>query len=75
MLAKAGERAESACGNNITLIESAIEEAEIPVQADAVLFHFTHDVMRSTLAIENVFRHVKPGGHVVSAGGRQARGA
>ena len=72
MLGKARVRVESAGWNNVTLIESAIEAAEIPVQADAVIFYFTHDVMRSPEAIENVFRHVKPGGRVVSAGGKRA---
>ena len=72
MLAKSRERMEEAGWMNITLIESALEDADIPVQADAVLFHFTHDVMRLPLAIENVFRHLKPGARVVSAGGKRA---
>jgi len=39
MLGKARVRVESAGWNNVTLIESAIEAAEIPVQADAVILN------------------------------------
>lgn len=72
MLSKARERVASAVWNNVTLVQSAIEEAELLTEADAVLFHFTHDIMRTPAALENVFRHVKPGGRVVSAGGKWA---
>jgi hypothetical protein len=57
---------------NVTLIEAPVEEAAIPVLADAVFFHFTHDVMRNTAALENVFRHAKPGARIVSAGSKRA---
>lgn len=72
MLAKARERVESDGWQNVRLIEAAIEDAAIPAQADAVLFHFTHDAMRSPAGLENIFKHVKPGGRVVSAGGKWA---
>ena len=57
---------------NVTLMEAPIEDAVIPVAADAVFFHFTHDVMRNPAALENVFRHAKPGARVVSAGRKRA---
>ena len=72
MLGKARERVESSGWQNVTLIHSAVDEAEIPVQADAVLFHFVHDIMRSPRALENIFRHAKPEARVVSAGGKWA---
>ena len=72
MLGKARERVDAAGWDNVTLVQSAIEDAEIPVEADAVLFHFTHDIMRMPAALDNVFRHVRPGGGVVSAGGKWA---
>ena len=72
MMAKARERVESAGWQNVILIESAVEEADIPVQTDAVLFHFTHDILRLPQALENVFRHVKRGGRVVAAGTKWA---
>lgn len=72
MLAKARERVAEAAWQNVTLIEAPVDEAAIPVQVDAVFFHFTHDVMRSRAALENVFRQAKPGARVVSAGGKWA---
>ena len=72
MMAKARERVESSGWQNVTLIESAAEEADIPVQADAVLFHFTHDILRSPSALDNVFRHMKRGGRVAAAGNKWA---
>ena len=72
MLGKARERIDNAGWQNVTLVESAVENAEIPVEADAALFHFTHDIMRSPPAVENVVRHLKMGGRIVSAGGKWA---
>jgi ubiquinone/menaquinone biosynthesis C-methylase UbiE len=72
MLAKAKERVEDAGWQNVTLIESSTDDAEIPVRADAALFHFTHDIMRSRPAVENVARHMKTRGRIVSAGGKWA---
>jgi demethylmenaquinone methyltransferase/2-methoxy-6-polyprenyl-1,4-benzoquinol methylase len=72
MLAKARERVAEAGWQNVRLIETAIEGAEIPVEADAVFFHFTHDVMRSPAALDAVFRHARPGARVVTAGGKWA---
>jgi len=72
MLAKAREKVAEADWQNVTLIEAAVDEAAIPVDADAVFFHFAHDVMRTRAALENAFRHAKPGAMVVSAGGKRA---
>jgi ubiquinone/menaquinone biosynthesis C-methylase UbiE len=72
MLAKAREKVALAGWQNVTLVEAAADEAAIPVAADAIFFHFTHDVMRNPVALENVFRHAKPGTRVVSAGGKRA---
>ena len=72
MLEKAREKVVQAGWQNVTLIEGAADEAAIPIQADAVFFHFTHDVMRTPAALENIFRHAKPGARVVSAGAKRA---
>jgi demethylmenaquinone methyltransferase/2-methoxy-6-polyprenyl-1,4-benzoquinol methylase len=72
MLAKARHKEAQAGWQNVALIEAAVDEATIPVQVDAVFFHFTHDVLRTPAALENVFRHAKPGARVVSAGGKRA---
>ncbi len=72
MLARARDRVNDAGWGNVTLTQSAIEDAAIPVEADAVFFNFTHDIMRSVAALENFFQHVKPGGRAVTAGGKWA---
>lgn len=67
MLERAQERLdESECAG--TLVESAVEEADVPTTADAALFSYTHDVVRSPEAIENVFGHLRPGARVAAAG-------
>ena len=67
MLERARGRLE-ACECAGTLVESAVEEADLPSTADAALFSYTHDVMRSPGALENVFRHLRPGRRVAAAG-------
>src|SRR5271166_6900734 len=47
MIEQARARAERDHFENITLITSPVEEAEIPVLADAALFQFTHDILRT----------------------------
>lgn len=71
MLAQAQERLEG-CGCGGKLVESAAEEADIAAWADAALFSYTHDIVRSPAALENVFGHLRPGALVASAGLMQA---
>lgn len=68
MLTRARERVEAKGWQNVTLIESPVEEADIPGQVDAALFAFSHDIARSPLAVENVVQHVKLGGRVAVVG-------
>ena len=72
MLAEAGRRIENHGWNNVTLINSPVETASIPVKADAVLFSFTHDVLRSPGALANVCRQIKPGARVAASGTKWA---
>jgi demethylmenaquinone methyltransferase/2-methoxy-6-polyprenyl-1,4-benzoquinol methylase len=46
----------------------AAETVQLPEPADAVLFNFTHDILRTPQAVDNVMRQVKPGGRVAVAG-------
>lgn len=46
----------------------AAEEVRFAQRADAVLFNYVHDVMRSPSAVANVLAQVKPGGRVAVAG-------
>ncbi len=68
MLERARARAAENGWNNVALIAASVEEAAIPVTADAALFHFTHDIMRTPKALANVCSHLKPGARVVAAG-------
>jgi ubiquinone/menaquinone biosynthesis C-methylase UbiE len=72
MLSQARERVAAKGWGNVTLIESAIEDAAIPEVADAAVFVLTHDVMRSPEALGNVLAHVRPGGRIATAGGKRA---
>jgi len=64
MLDRARERVSRNGWRNITLIESAIDVAEIPHPVDGALFSLTHDVMRSRAAVDNVWAALKSGGRV-----------
>lgn len=68
MLEQARRRVTRARWTRVTLLCSPAETADIPVRADAALFHFTHDILRRPESIANVLRHVKPGGRVVASG-------
>lgn len=54
--------------DNVVQIVAPVETATIDVGADALLFHYTHDVLRSTAAIKRMFRAVKPGARIGIAG-------
>ncbi len=64
----ARQRVTEAGWQNVTLLESPIESAHIPGPLDAVLFHFTHDVMRSPKALERIFAAAGPDVRIAIAG-------
>jgi len=68
MLARAQRKVDKNGWPNVTLIESPVEDAEIPVQADAALFALSHDIIRNQEALENVVRRLKPGARVAVVG-------
>jgi acyl dehydratase/ubiquinone/menaquinone biosynthesis C-methylase UbiE len=68
MLAAARARVVDAGWDNVTLLEARAEEAALPEPADAVLFAFTHDVVRSPEALANVLRQVRSGGRLAAVG-------
>jgi arsenite methyltransferase len=68
MLALARERTAAADWPNAILIESRIEDVVLPRIVDAVLFNYTHDVLRSPAALGNVFRQAKSGAPIAAAG-------
>ncbi len=68
MLALARRRIATAGWNNVTLIEAAAEVVVLPRAVDAVLFNYTHDVIRSRAALDNLFRQAVAGARVAVAG-------
>lgn len=68
MATQARTRASQQGWSNVTVVEAAVEEASIPIRANAVLSFLTHDILQSRPALENVFRHTAPGGRVSALG-------
>ena len=68
----AEQRARAHRWDNVTLLPAPVEDAQIPVLADAALFCATHDILQSRPALENVFRQLRPGAWVVASGGKWA---
>jgi precorrin-6B methylase 2 len=68
MLALARARVARHQWRNVTLTAAAVGEVELPVEADAALLYFTHDIMRTPQAVAWVVQHLKAGGRVVAVG-------
>ena len=68
MLALARERVARAGWTGIELHLAEAARAPLPGQADAALFHFTHDVLRDPQALRHVLAHLRRGAHVVACG-------
>ncbi len=68
MYDKARERVQRHGWHNVTLLNAPAEDADIPRPADALLLHFTHDVLQNEAALANVLRPLKPGATVVACG-------
>jgi ubiquinone/menaquinone biosynthesis C-methylase UbiE len=68
MMALARQRVEQAGWTNVLLVEDAIERARWPVLADALLFNYTHDIVRLPAALAAIFRQSRRGARVAAAG-------
>ena len=68
MMDKARERASAEAWQQVSLVSAPAEDARWQGQADAALFHFTHDILRRPAALDNVLSHLKPGARVVATG-------
>jgi demethylmenaquinone methyltransferase/2-methoxy-6-polyprenyl-1,4-benzoquinol methylase len=44
------------------------ETVTLPVAADAALFNFTHDILRSPTALDNLLRQLRPGARIAVCG-------
>jgi ubiquinone/menaquinone biosynthesis C-methylase UbiE len=68
MLRIAQRRVEASGWGNVSFVHAEAEKADILVTATAALFCLTHDVMRSVSCLENILRHLVPGGRVAAGG-------
>lgn len=68
MIRQARERVARHGWGNVTLLESAVEDATIGIQADALLFFYTHDILRTPEAVERLMAAAAPGARVSVAG-------
>jgi len=53
---------------NVELLVAAVEEAHPGTRADALLFSFTHDVLQSARALDNILAHSRPGARIAVLG-------
>jgi SAM-dependent methyltransferase len=68
MLVQARARVAAAGWCNVTLFHSAAQALTLAERVDALLFHYTHDVLRSPAALEQVLACAKPYASVAIAG-------
>ena len=72
MAAVAREQIAGEGWRNVTVVESAAEDAQIAVTADAALFCAVHDILQSPGALRNVMSSLRPGAWVAAGGGKWA---
>lgn len=68
MLALARERVAVAGWRNVHLLHSPAQSLRLPEPVHALLFHYTHDILRSPAAIERLLGAALPGAMVAIAG-------
>jgi len=68
MMTLARRRVRSLGWKNVILLESPAEGARWDEPADAYLFNFAHDVLRSRAALENLFRQAAPNAKISASG-------
>jgi demethylmenaquinone methyltransferase/2-methoxy-6-polyprenyl-1,4-benzoquinol methylase len=66
MLAAARQRFALPPAVPVDLLESAAESVRLPAAADAILFSYTHDIIRSRASLENLFAQAKRGARVAA---------
>lgn len=67
MIEMAQQRVQRHSWTNVELLCHPIEEAKLP-PADAVLLHFTHDILQSPQALDHVLAALKPGARLACTG-------
>ena len=73
MLERARSRCDRSGWDNVDLVETSIEEADLSaVEPDALLISFAHDVTQSPEALANVLGQARPGTRVAVVGAKWA---
>jgi demethylmenaquinone methyltransferase/2-methoxy-6-polyprenyl-1,4-benzoquinol methylase len=68
MLERAQARVDAAGWRNVTVLQSAAQEVALPEPVDALLFHYTHDILRSPRALARILACARRGARVAIAG-------
>jgi len=68
MLACARGRVDAAGWANVTLLNTSGEAAQLPAAPAAILFSYTHDLIRSRAGLANLFGQSQPAARVAAAG-------
>jgi demethylmenaquinone methyltransferase/2-methoxy-6-polyprenyl-1,4-benzoquinol methylase len=68
MFAQARARVEREGWSNVWHVCASAEAVVLPERADAVLFNYTHDILRSPAALSNIVRQLAPGARLAIAG-------
>ena len=68
MFALALDRVSRHGWKNVWQVNAAAEDVELPVQPDAILFNYVHDISRTPQAVKNVLRQARPGARIAMAG-------
>jgi demethylmenaquinone methyltransferase/2-methoxy-6-polyprenyl-1,4-benzoquinol methylase len=68
MLAQARTRIAVAGWGNVHLFEASAQSLALPEPVDALLFHYTHDILRSPQALDSLLVQARPGARVAIAG-------
>jgi ubiquinone/menaquinone biosynthesis C-methylase UbiE len=66
MLAVARTRLPATGQPRAELIRATAEEVQLPGPPDAILFSYTHDLIRSRRALDNLLRQARPGARVAA---------
>jgi ubiquinone/menaquinone biosynthesis C-methylase UbiE len=66
MLAAAHLRLPAEESARVRLMEASAESVTLPEAPDAILFSYTHDVIRSRAALDNILRQARPGARVAA---------
>ena len=68
MFEQARQRVEREGWHNVWHVCASAEGVTLPQPADAVLFNYTHDILRAPQAVANIVRQLKPGARIAIAG-------